>query len=157
MNLTSRLQKLKKHKPAQGTKADLGVRADGWLSTSTWVLLGLGLALAGVGTLAALEFTFWNRVPPALVGLWEIQEGPQKDSTFEFFRNGTMEVHLQNKKKEVTHKTQVTVRDRTLVMTTKNPLTREETKNESLIRELTAETLILELEKGDVLKMVRIE
>ncbi len=157
MNLSTRLRQLKKHKEAQNVEAGHSASAGGWLSTSTWILVGLFPVLAGLGILTVFEFTLWNKIPPALVGLWEVEEGPQKDGTFEFFRNGTMEVHLQDKKKEVTHKTQVRVRDRTLVMTKKDFFTREEKTNESLIRELTADTLILELEKGDVLKMVRIE
>ena len=156
MSLSSKLQRLKRERASKRAEY-LPDRKNALFSSSTWLLLGLSLALAGVGALTILEFTVWNKLPPALVGLWEIQEGPQKDGTFEFFRNGTMEVRLQDKKKEVVHKTQVTVRDRTLVMTKKGPFTREEKTNESLIRELTADTLILELEKGDVLKMVRIE
>ena len=157
MNLTSRLEKRKEQKRLQRGEPHPRTGAGGWLCTSTWILLGLSLALAGVGTLAVLEFTLWNKVPPALVGLWEVQEGPQKDSTYEFFRNGTMEVWRQSKKKDVVHKMQVTVRGRTLVTREVNPLNREESKDESKIRELTANTLILEHEKGDVLKMVRLE
>jgi hypothetical protein len=155
MNRAARLQKRKEQKQAQRANTDRG--AVGWLSSSTWILFGLLLALAGLGTLAVLEFTIWNKIPPALVGLWEIDGGPQKDTTFEFFRNGTLEVHLQEKKRDIAYKTQVHVRDRTLLETKKDPLTREEKTSESRIRELTADTLILETEKGDVLKMVRIE
>ena len=54
-----------------------------------------------VGALTGLEFTLWTRCPPRgwLVG--DPEEGPQKDQPpFEFFRDGTMEVHLQEKKKK---------------------------------------------------------
>jgi hypothetical protein len=155
MKLTSRLEKLKQQKSSTSSDWDISKRPTVWFSTSTWVLLGLCLALGGLGALAVLDSLI--KIPPELVGYWEVQEGPQKGGTFEFFRNGTMEVHLQSKKKLVTHKAHVTVRDKALVMANKDPLTREETRSESIIRELTADTLILELEKGDVLKMVRIE
>jgi hypothetical protein len=157
MKRTSPMQKFDQNKRAKGSNAAVGARGTAICSPSTWLLLGLFLGLAGVGALAILEFTIWNEVPPALVGLWEIQEGPQQDSTFEFFRNGTLEVHLQEKKKDVPYKTQVHMRGRTLVEIKKDPFTREQKTSESLIRELTADTLILETEKGDVLKMVRIE
>jgi hypothetical protein len=156
MSLSFRLGQARRQKRQE----QKGARADGNRAGSgarTWIMLGLCLMLAGIGTLAVFEFFIWNKIPPQLVGLWEIQEGPQKDSTFEFFRNGTMEVHLTGNKKEDAHKTQVTVRDRTLVETKKSLFTREEKTNKSLIRELTANTLILEPEKGEVLKLVRIE
>jgi hypothetical protein len=155
MKLSARLETLKQQKRAEGADAGKDKRTTPWFGASTWVLLGLGLALGGVGDLAVRDFLI--KIPPELVGFWEIQEGPQKDGTFEFFRNGTLEVRLPAKKKDILHKTQVSVHDKTLVMTTKDPISREETKNEGVIRELTANTLILELEKGDVLKMVRIE
>jgi hypothetical protein len=154
MKLSARLAKLRKRKEPHAAAAD---GAAFGVSASAWVLLGLCLVLVGVGTLAYYEFFVWTKVPPELLGLWEIDDGPQKGGTFEFFRDGTMEVYLRAKKKAVTHKTQVTVRDKTLSMTTQNPLFGGEAANECMIRELTAETLILELERGDVLKMVRIE
>jgi hypothetical protein len=154
MKLSARMAKLRKRKPAH---AAADSRPPFAVSASTWVLLGLCLALGGVGTLAVYEFFIWTKVPPELVGLWEVDEGPQKGGTFEFFRDGTMEVLLKAKGKTVTHKTQVSVRGKTLFMTTRDPLTREESTNEGMIRELTRDTLIVELERGDVLKMMRIE
>src|SRR5262245_12365588 len=78
------------------------------LAPSTWILLGLVLVLAGVGTLAWYEHFVWNKVPPELVGLWEVNEGPQQGGTFEFLRDGTMAVNLGSKKQRVTHKAPVT-------------------------------------------------
>ena len=54
-------------------------------------------------------------------------------------------------------KARVAVRDKTLVMIEKDPRTGGELRTKYTIRELTADTLILELEKGDFLKMVRLE
>jgi hypothetical protein len=120
-------------------------------------LLGLCLVVAGLGTLAVFEFFVWNKVPPELVGYWEVTEGPQKGGTFEFFREGRMEVRLKSKKRTVTHKAPIVVRGKTLVEIARQPLTGDETASQSIIHELTAQTLILESERGDVLSMVRIE
>jgi hypothetical protein len=156
MKLSYKLQRLKRQKSSMQA-APKSERAGRWFAPSTWVLLGLCVILAAVATLALFDFVVGTKIPPELVGLWEVQEGPQQGGTFEFFRSGTMEVHLVSKKREVTHKTRVAVKDKTLMMFTKDPLRRQATSNESIIRELTADTLILELEKGDVLRMVRIE
>src|SRR5262249_25700475 len=89
---------------------------------STLVLLGLALALAGVATLFAFERFIWTKVPPELVGLWEVNEGPQKGGTFEFFRDGVMEVNLvAAKKKRITHKTPVVVNDKTIQIAASGP------------------------------------
>src|SRR5262245_26314915 len=113
MKLSSKLQILKqeKHSKQAGPKPD---HTGGVFAVSTWVLIGLCLLLIGVGALAYFEFFVWNKIPPELAGFWEVEEGPQKGGTFEFFRGGTMEVHLKSKKKEVTYKTQATVKDKTL-------------------------------------------
>jgi hypothetical protein len=161
MKLSSKLEKLKqrlqRRKKQAAKEAGHTAGRPALPAASTWVLLGLCLLLAGLGTLAVFEFFVWTRVPPELVGLWEVEEGPQKGGTFEFFRDGTMEVHLQAKKRTVGYKMRVAVRDKTLVITPKGSQSPENTPAESIIRELTADTLILELEKGDVLKLVRIE
>jgi hypothetical protein len=155
MKLSSRLEKLKQKRAVHdGASSPETKRA--LLAPSSWILLGLALVLAGVSTVAVYEFFVWTKVPPELVGLWEVEDGPQKRGTFEFFRDGTMEVHLMANKKHVTHKTRVTVKDRTLSIAGQGLFARDST-SECAIRELTAATLILELERGDVLKMVRVE
>src|SRR5262245_57139713 len=156
MKLSEKLQHLKQERAAKQAGAKSG-GVSGMFAASTWVLLGLILLLGGVATLAYLEFFVWNKIPPALAGLWEVEEGPRKGGTFEFFRKGVMEVHLKDRKKAVTHKTRVAVRDKTLLITAQDPKTGDETTNEGTIRELTADTLILELERGDVLRMVRVD
>lgn len=157
MNLTSRLEKLKHLKRFERSEAEKGRLKTELFSASTCVLLGLVLALGGVGTLALFDFFVWNKIPPELVGFWEIREGPKKDGTIEFFRDGTMEAHWQAIKKPVTIKARVAVRDKKLVITSKSSLPGQEDRDEYVIRELTANTLILEMERGEVWKMVRIE
>ena len=117
--------------------------------------------LVSTSTLIANEFVVWNKIPPELAGLWEVEDGPLKRSTFEFFRNGdfeqTLKVNSKGMKRDVARKTRVALKDKTLLMITKDTQTRKETTAEANIRELTADTLILELEQGDVLRLVRIE
>jgi hypothetical protein len=156
MKLSDKLQILKHKKASDGTGPQ-PQRTKIPIATSTWVLVGLILILGGVGTLFVYEFFIWTKVPPALVGLWEINEGPTKGGTFEFFRNGTMEVLVPTKKREVNYTGRIIVRDKTLVEIARDPRTGEKATRKSLIRELTATTLILELENGDVLKLVRLE
>ena len=156
MKLSDKLQILK-HKKAPGETGPAPERTGIGIAPSTWVLLGLFLILGGVGTLFVFEFFIWTKVPPALVGYWEVNEGPQKGGSYDFFRNGTAEVLVKTRKGEVTYKAQVVVRHKTLVETVKDRETGERATRKSIIRELTADSLILELEKGNVLKMVRIE
>jgi len=155
MKLSDKLQILKHKKAPDGT-GPAPERARNPIATSTWVLVGLILILGGVGTLFVFEFFIWTKVPPELVGLWEIDEGPPKGSTFEFTRKGGMEF-IPNAGKSKPRKARVVVRDKTLVMIEKDPRTGGALRTKYTIRELTADTLILELEKGDFLKMVRLE
>jgi hypothetical protein len=157
MKLSSRLQQLRlKHEKSARQAEAKPVPREPRLARSTWVVIGLCALLAALGPLAVLEFFVWNKIPPALVGLWELREGPQKVSTFEFFRNGNMEVHQRIQKREVTRKMSGSVQGKTLRITAKDPRTGNDVTSESIIRELTADTLILE-ERGEVLRMVRIE
>jgi uncharacterized protein (TIGR03066 family) len=117
--------------------------------------LGLGLVVAGAGTLAVLEFLIWNKVPPALVGTWEVEEGPQYGGTFTFARNGNLVIHLKNQRSDYTIRARAVVEGKTLLTTTYNPQTREEETHTITILELTAHSLVLELDNGEVLKFVR--
>ena len=153
MKLSDKLQILKHKKTSDGTGPE-PQRAENPIATSTWVLVGLILILGGVGTLFVFEFFIWTRVPPALVGVWEISEGPGKGTTFDFDRNGDIEF-IPNFRNGKSRKARVAVRDKTLVMIEPHPRTGKELKIEYTIRELTADTLILELKNGDVLRMVR--
>ncbi|MBI3407237.1 MAG: hypothetical protein HY040_02635 [Planctomycetes bacterium] len=157
MKLSSRLERLKQDKQSKQAGHKSGLHERGMLSPATWLLLTLCLVLAGVGTLAVYEFFIWNKVPPELVGFWEVEEGPQKGASFEFFRKGEMEIHMKNKKKDISHKTRVVVKDKTILSTSKNPQTRVEKTSPIMIRELTADSLILEFEGGEVLNLVRLE
>ena len=156
MKLSNQVAALQKRKWTKAMATHRGqdqARSGSW---RRWLWLALGLLVVGAGTLAVFEFFVWTKVPPALVGLWEINEGPPKGSTFEFSRRGEMEF-IPNGGERNPFKARVVVRDKTLVMIEKDRRTEKEVSTKSTIRELTANTLILELENGDVLRMVRLE
>src|SRR5262249_13444916 len=88
MKLSARLTALKKQKQSKPRQAGSGQRPGGRFSRWGLAWLALGLMAAGAGTLAALELFVWNKVPPALVGTWEVEEGPQYGGTFAFSRTG---------------------------------------------------------------------
>jgi hypothetical protein len=151
MKQHSRLAKLKQQKqrkPATPGPNPQRGRAGGprWV----WVALAL-LLLAGAGTWAVLEFVIWNKVPPELVGTWEVQTGSLAGGTFEFSRDGAL--RMRHLKADV--KWRVTVDGKTLQMTTHGAHTKEERTQGGVIQELTPHSLIIELEKGEALKMVR--
>ncbi len=151
MNLSSKLALLKKRKPKEPKSPPKKTVRIGW---PRWTVIALGLLLLGGATLAVFEFVIWNKVPAALVGKWEVQGGPMSGGTFEFSRTGAVEVRHQGA--QVALSGRAAVDGKTLLLTTRDPKDiRLEQTRPSTIRELTATTFVLELEKGEVLKMVR--
>jgi hypothetical protein len=120
-----------------------------------WAVPVLCLILAAAGTVAVCELVVWNRLPAELVGMWVVEGGSQDGATFEFSRSGALEAHLDNKGMERIMKATVAVKDRTLYVTTQNPHTLQNETRSCLLRELTARTLVLEFEKGEVFHMAR--
>ena len=115
-------------------------------------LIAICVLLAAGGSWAVLEFLVWSRLPPELVGNWQVQDGPMKGGSFDFSRNGNLEIS-SNQGHVV--KARVAVQGKNLLTTTKNPSTSREETHASIIQQLTADSLILELEQGDVLRMVQ--
>jgi hypothetical protein len=76
------LATLKRRKPVTRKQGKPGPLQGGKFTRWHWAVLGLGLLLAAGGTWAALEFFVWNKLPPALVGKWEVQGGPMSGGTF---------------------------------------------------------------------------
>lgn len=153
MKLSAKIAALKKRKQAKPVvrRPKAGVFTP-WF----WAWLALALAVAGAGTLAVYEFFIWNKVPPALVGKWQVEEGAQVGGTFEFYRNGNLIIQLKNQKQDYPPiKGLCGGGCKTLLTTMPNPLTLGEQSQTIAIRQLTAKSLILEFENGDVLKMVR--
>jgi hypothetical protein len=120
-----------------------------------WTLIALCFLLVGGATWAVLELVVWTKVPRALVGQWEVTEGPMAGGTFAFARDGTLAIHADAQGTDYIVTARVAVENKTLSMTTREPRTRQEQTRTSTIQELTATSLVLELENGQVLRMVR--
>jgi uncharacterized protein (TIGR03066 family) len=149
------LATLKQRKQKQEMVRKPGPPQGGKFTRWHWAALGLGLLLAGGGTWAALEFFVWNKLPAALVGKWEVQGGPMSGGTFQFFRDGTLETRHKKDQTYSMLRASVAVEGKTLLTTTQDLRTGQEQTRKSTIRELTANSLAIELEDGAVLKMVR--
>jgi hypothetical protein len=159
--LVAKLREQKQAKPekirlarTQPAEAAPVVHKVSMLARWRWPLLGAGLVGAGIAIWALCYFVIWNTVPAALVGKWTVQGGPMKGGVFQFYRSGALEVH--HEKSATMIMARVTVNDKTLLMTTHDTTSGQgDTTKKITIRELTESSLILELENGDVLKMVR--
>jgi hypothetical protein len=158
MKLSTRLEKLKRQKQTHQPKRPQPkpVRREGRKWTRWhWGLLALWLLLAAGGTWAVMELVVWNKLPPELVGRWQVKEGPMAGGAFHFFRYGTLEILGVNQGRYYTLKGRVAVEGKNLLTTTQNPRSQQDETRKSVIQELTANTLILELESGEVLKLAR--
>jgi hypothetical protein len=151
MNLNSKLAALKKRKTHKPTAAAPASRKAGKFGVPRWAWIALALLVVGGGTLAVFEFLIWTKVPPALVGTWEVQHGSLSGGTLTFSRDGT----LQMRHRTADVRWNVSVQDKALVMTTRSAYGPAEQTQRGFIRELTANSLVLELDKGEVLTLVR--
>lgn len=135
--------------PAQGPRP--GAR---W---RRWLLVGaLGL-LAAATTWALFEYVIWNTVPGALVGKWVVIEGDQEGATFDFYRGGTMVGRVNVNGREGIIRARVRVEGTTILSTTQNPHTGQNETRRQKITRLTARELVIEDERGQLLKMERAE
>src|SRR5204862_8052236 len=138
MKLSAQLAQAKRQKQArQPAPGAVGPRR-GPARPRRWALLALCLVLAGGAAWAAREVFVWTRVPAALVGQWEVTEGPMAGGTFAFTRDGLLAIHAEGQGKDYTVKASVAVEGKTLRMTTQDSLSRQEQTRMSTIRELTA-------------------
>jgi len=156
MKLSSRIAILKKRQHTKLASPGSCQPKGGRFGLPRWAWLALGLVVAGGGTLAVLEFLVWNHVPPALVGKWQVEQGSEFGGTFDFSRDGTLDVHLTSQGRSIHLKSRVAVRGKTLRTTPQSVSGRQEETREWTILELTADSLILEMENGQTLKMVRV-
>jgi hypothetical protein len=130
-------------------------RPDGTSALPRWVVLTLCLLIPAGSAWGVFEFFVWSKLPPELVGKWVVQGGPQDGATFDFSRRGTVEAHLNHQGMEHILQGTAAVKDRTLLITTQNPHTRQEETRSCNIRELTPRSLIVEFETGEVFRMTR--
>jgi hypothetical protein len=163
MKLSSRLEQLKRQRQTRqtapgsaGPQGGKGPRRR-WTRITLCLILPLGLLLAVVGTWAVLEFVLWNQVPAALVGTWQVTEGPMAGGTFTFSRRGTVAIHAHGEGTNFAVNARVVVAGKVLLTVSQDPQTGQEQTRKSTIQELTASSLVLRLENGEVLRMARKE
>jgi hypothetical protein len=127
-----------------------------------WIVLGLGLILATIGSWALMEFVVWNKVlwgelPGELMGKWVVTEGPDEGGTIDFYRNGTMVavVNLQGKTGVVNAR--IRVEDKKIHATVTNRDTGEEGTRVQTIKILTNQRLVLEDERGNPIRLKKAE
>jgi uncharacterized protein (TIGR03066 family) len=147
LNLLSKTAKPPSSQPNTGS-------ADKW-SFKRMVLFSLCVVLAGGVTWAAFEFVIWRKVPTELVGKWVVEGGSQDGATFDFSRRGGLESHLNKGGNDQILEGRVTVVDKTMSITTRNPYTGQNDTKTCQIRELTEKTLVVEFPNGEVFRMAR--
>ena len=149
--------KLRRPKPVpqQARKPDSTNSAPALLPR--WAIITLCLVLAFGGTLAFCEYFVFSKIPTELVGQWVIQGGPQHGATFDFSRRGTLEAHLNGQGFDHPLNGTIAVEDKEMRITTRNPHTNLDETRTCIIRELTAESLIVEFDKNETFKMVRVK
>jgi hypothetical protein len=156
MKHSLKVAKLKQKKPTKQLESSVEKRPARLLGLPRWAFLFLCLFFATGITWAVFELV-WSPLPSELVGRWEVSEGPQRGSIFEFFRRGVLEAHLNNPRTGMMEVMEATVAlaDKKLLVTTRNPHTQKDETRSCLIKELTERTLIVEFENGEVFKMTR--
>jgi len=121
------------------------------------VILVLGLLLTAGASWAFMEFVVWNKLPSALVGKWEVVQGPAiyKEAEFEFYRSGKMVGHVnENGRVGIIYAT-IRVEEDKMYITTHQEKTNREHVSVQTIRTLTERELIVADEQGKIMKLVR--
>ena len=121
------------------------------------LLLALTALLVGGATWAFCEFVLWNKVPSELVGKWVVNQGPDKGSTIDFSRNGTMITKINNVKLEGIFEIEARIRvqGKKIHCTIRNQETGEEGTRVQTIKALDETHLVLEDERGMSVKLER--
>jgi uncharacterized protein (TIGR03066 family) len=139
-------------------------RSEGWLPR--WAVALLCVLVAGGATFALFEYVILSKVPRALLGKWVVTEvsGDSKEgndrgmegATLEFFRDGTMIGTVNMNGKQGIIKARVRGNEKTLWSTTTNPMTGKDDTDVQTIVTLTDSELVVENNKGTVIKMQRV-
>ena len=159
MKLMKRLAALKKQTGIKAGAPEPSSTPSGPLPWRRRAILGCCLLLAGVGTWALFEFVIWNTLPSELVGKWDVTEGPNEyaEASFRFYRSGYTEGYVNVNGDLKIIKSNVRVQGKNIVVTSWHPKTGEETVQVQKIRKLTDTELVVEDERGNLLKMRRAE
>ena len=134
-----------------------GPRPAGQSSLKHWALLAACLAVACTGTWAVFEYVVWAKIPSEMAGKWVVQGGEQDGATFDFHRNGTMlgRINVGGNLHKIY--ADIRVEDKRLYSTTENPQTKQLLTRVQTIRTLTADRMVLEDERGNLLRLERAE
>jgi hypothetical protein len=116
------------------------------------VALVIVLLFAGASGWALVKFFILQEPAPALVGTWEVTNGPLQGASYEFLGDGTLTIR-SNQGPDT--KARTALDGKTLLTTAKHPVTLQDETRKSTIQELTATSLVIQLDSGDVLKMAR--
>jgi uncharacterized protein (TIGR03066 family) len=116
------------------------------------VALVIILLFAGASGWAVWKYFVLQEPAPSLVGTWEVTNGPMQGASYEFRADGALTIR-SNQGPDT--QAQTAVEGKTLVTTSKHPVTLQDETRKNTIQELTATSLVLEQENGDVVKMVR--
>jgi len=144
-------EKRQKLTQQQGTPQQAQKRS--WLR---WAVPLLCLLISAGGTFALFEFVILSRLPRAMLGKWLVIEGEMEGATAEFSRKGTTIWKVNMKGKEAIIKGRVEVDEKTMRITTTNPMTNEPVTDTQTILTLTENQLVIEDQKGTVIKMERL-
>jgi hypothetical protein len=155
MKLSSRLEVLKRQQQTRHRARGFVRTQPGKRRSWRWAMVAACLVLAGVGTWAVLENFVWTKIPPALVGQWEVTGGPMSGGTFSFSRNGSLAIQGIDQGSTYAINSRTVVVGKTLLMTSQDPNSGQEQTRKCTIQELTVTSLVLELEGGQVLRLVR--
>lgn len=121
------------------------------------LILFLALIVAGVGAWVFFEFVVWGNVPSELVGKWVVTEGPDEGGTIDFYRKGKMVAHVNLEGKLGIIEAKIKVEDKKIIATLTNKFTGEEGTRVQTIKILDAKRLVLEDERGNLIKLKRAE
>ncbi len=119
--------------------------------------LALVMLLAAGSVWALFEFVVWNTLPAELVGKWVVTEGPDEGGTIDFYRNGTMVAKVNLAGKLGIIEAKIRLEEKKIIATLKNQYTGEEGTRIQTIKVLDDKRLVLEDERGNLIKMERAE
>jgi uncharacterized protein (TIGR03066 family) len=124
-----------------------------------WLYVAIALAVvAGIGSWALFENIIWSRIPPELVGKWEVIGGEQDGATFDFYPNGAMVGNVKSPagRRNVIHAS-IRVDGNKILSTTRHPDTGQPMTMVLVIKTMKPSELVVEDEEGKIMNMKRAE
>ena len=122
-----------------------------------WLKVLLVLIAVAGSTFALFEFVLIARVPPELVGRWQVIDGPFRTMTMEFQRDGTMTGRAVIDGQERELEGTASMRGNKLTTTTTNPFTGKRDSATQTVLSLTDTEFVTVDEQGTRIVMRRIK